>query len=96
MEFLEFITPELLVLVPVLYIVGAFIKHSERCANKYIPITLGLIGVVLAVLYVLATSTLTSTQDWMLAAFTAIIQGILCAGTAVYTNQLIKQSKEGK
>ncbi len=94
MEYLSsFIRPELLVLAPVLYILGAGLKKSQRVSDNFIPLLLGLAGVVLATAYVLGTSALTGWRDGVLAAFTAVTQGILCAGASVYVHQLIKQAK---
>lgn len=90
-EFLkEFIKPELLVLVPVLYLVGAAMKKSKM-KNEYIPITLGAIGIILSMLYVGATCQYPSWRDVLLALFTGLTQGVLCAGASVYVNQLAKQ-----
>ena len=88
----EFVKPELLVLVAVLYFIGMMLKRSETFASKYIPAVLGLFGIALACLWVLGTETLDNGQDILLAAFTAIVQGIICAGLAVYCNQIIKQA----
>lgn len=90
MNFQQYIKPELLILIPVLYIVGVGIKKSN-VADKFIPLILGIIGVLLAGLYVFATSPITGTQAVFTALFTALTQGILCAGASVYTNQVIKQ-----
>lgn len=95
-EFTNYINPALLVLIPVLYIIGKFIKQSEKIRDNYIPAILGGLGVLLAVLWVLSTSDVHTAQGWFLAAFTAFVQGILCAGAAVYANQLIKQAGDGK
>ena len=86
----EYIKPELLVLIPVLYFIGVGLKKSE-VKNKYIPWILMLSGVVLSTLYVLGTSGITA-----VAVFTAITQGILCAGASVYVDQLIKQSNKAE
>ena len=86
----EFIKPELLILIPVLYIVGAGIKKT-KINDKFIPILLGSISIVLTGLYVYATSDLGNGKEVVLAIFTAITQGILLAGTSVYANQLYKQ-----
>ena len=75
----EFVKPELLVLVPVLYLVGVAIKKSKM-KNEYIPITLGAIGIILSMLYVGATCQYQSWRDALLALFTGLTQGILCAG----------------
>ena len=90
----EFIRPELLVLIPVLYIIGAALKKSGMFPDKHIPITLGLIGVVLAAIYIASTVSFVGSAEVFSAIFMAITQGVLCAGASVYFNQVIKQ--EGK
>lgn len=91
---MDFIKPELLVLVPVLIVLGGFLKRAAWFADKNIPAVLGLTGIVLAALWVAGTSDLSTTQAILLAIFTAIIQGFICAGAAVYCNQLAKQTKK--
>lgn len=88
---MEFIKPELLVLIPALYFIGCMLKKSQAFADKYIPLTLGLIGIALAALWVAGTSTLDTTQAILLAVFTAIVQGVIVAGLSVYANQIYKQ-----
>ena len=88
----QFIKPELLILAPVLYIIGAGLKKSQRISDNFIPLILGLCGVVLATAYVLGTSDISGWRGGILAAFTAVTQGILCAGASVYVSQLIKQA----
>lgn len=90
----EFIRPELLVLIPVLYFIGVALKSAQAFADKHIPLALGAVGVALAALWVVATSTIASPQDGALAIFTAIVQGVLVAGASVYIDQLIKQAKK--
>lgn len=90
----EFIRPELLVLIPVLYFVGMGLKSAQAFADKHIPLALGAVGVALAALWVVATSAITSPQTAALAVFTAIVQGILAAGASVYVNQVVKQAKK--
>lgn len=91
MDFQEFIKPEMLILVPVLYAIGSLLKASEL-KNKFIPIFLGAISIFLNIIYILGTNNLTEFQDILMALFTAITQGILTAGAAVYSNQLFKQA----
>ncbi len=90
--FKEFVKPELLVLVAVLYFVGMGLKKARNVPDRYIPYLLGAIGIVLSVVYVCATSVLDGWQAVLMAVFTAVTQGILCAGCSVYVNQLLKQS----
>lgn len=91
---MEYIKPELLVLIPVLYFIGLMLKNTQAFADKYIPAGLGIIGVVLCALWVAGTSTLDSLQAILLAVFTAIVQGVIVAGMAVYANQIYKQAKK--
>lgn len=93
MEFQEFIKPELLILIPVLYLIGIAIKKSS-VADKHIPWILGVVGVVFAGVYLFATEEIVGIQAVATAVFTAFTQGVLCAGASVYTNQIIKQSKK--
>ena len=86
-----FIRPELLVLVPVLYFIGIGLKKSETVKDKHIPMLLGACGVVLAAVWVGATTVFNGYQDALVAIFASITQGILCAGATVYVNQIIKQ-----
>ena len=98
MEYItQFISPELLVLVPVLYFVGAGLKRSQSVADRHIPVILGAAGVALATVYVLATGALTGAQAVLTGVFSGVVQGVLCAGASVYVNQIIKQSgKDGE
>ena len=87
----DFIKPELLILVPVLYLVGVALKASA-IADKFIPWILGAVGVVLSFIWLLATSFPTNIEGVFLLIFTGIVQGVLVAGGSVYINQLIKQA----
>lgn len=86
MDFRDFIAPELLVLVPVLLIIGKIIKETSFIPDKAIPAILGVVSIVISLCYVIGTAASTWT-----AIFTAVTQGILCAGAAVYGNQIWKQ-----
>ena len=91
MSFTEYIKPELLVLVPVLYLVGMAIKRSE-IRDKLIPWILGGAAIVLSAIWILANCECATTADVFTAIFTAITQGVLIAGASVYANQLVKQT----
>jgi multidrug transporter EmrE-like cation transporter len=86
----EFIKPELLILVPVMYIIGMGIKASS-INDRLIPFILGFVSIILSALYVIATTDLEGTKQIAMAIFTAITQGILIAGASVYFNQMFKQ-----
>ena len=89
----EFIKPELLMLIPVLYIIGAGFKKTTLIKDKFIPVALGLISIFLAGLWVFATTPVSGAREIIMAIFTALTQGVLLAGAAVYTNQVYKQLK---
>lgn len=98
MEYLEvikeYVKPELLVVAIVLYFIGMGIKNTEKISDKYIPIILGIAGVVISAIYIVATSIFNGYQSVLMAIFTAIVQGIMVAGLSVYANQLIKQTQK--
>lgn len=91
MSFTEYIKPELLILVPVLYLVGMAIKRSS-IADKFIPWILGGVSVVMSAIWIFANCECGSTADIFTAIFTAITQGVLIAGASVYANQIVKQT----
>ena len=91
----EFIKPELIVLIPVLYLVGVNLKRSE-ILDKHIPWMLGAFSVVLCFLFIMATSYIGGWKEALMAIFSSITQGILCAGASVYVNQLVKQASKSE
>lgn len=91
-QIINYVKPELLIVAVMLYFVGCFLKKAEAVSDKYIPFILGGTGIVVCGLYVAATVSATTAQDILMAIFTAIVQGILVAGLAVYANQCKKQS----
>lgn len=91
-EIMNYVKPELLVVAVVLYFLGMALKQADTIKDKYIPLILGGISIVLCAIWVLATSTLGSGQDVAMAVFTAITQGILVAGLSNYVNQIVKQA----
>ena len=68
----DFIKPELLVLIPVLYIVGRGFKKTSLIKDKFIPLLLGSISILLAGLYTFATSDVNGIKEITMAIFTAI------------------------
>ena len=93
MEMKEFIKPELLILIPVLYIVGIGLKKS-KLSDTLIPLILGGIAIVLSAAWVIATSDISTLKDVAYALFVSVTQGVLSAGASVYVNQLYVQSKK--
>ena len=93
-QVMNYIKPELIVVAVALYFIGMWLKQAAFIKNKYIPLIIGVIAVLLCSIWVLATCTLSTGQDVALAVFTAIVQGILVAGLSTYVNQFIKQMKK--
>lgn len=87
----EFIRPELLILIPVLYLLGVGLKRSKT-SDKHIPWVLGAVSITLSLLYIAATSDITKWQEMIMILFTGMTQGVLCAGASVYINQFVKQA----
>lgn len=85
-EVMTYIPSELLILIPVLYAVGFFVKKSQSVADKFIPLILGGVGIVVCWLFEFMTI-----GFGFEAVFNGIIRGILCAGVTVYINQVKKQ-----
>ena len=90
-ELQAFVRPELLILIPVLYFIGIGLKKSSQISDRHIPLILGVTGIALSALWVGSITVFTTYRDMLLGIFTALTQGILCAGASVYVNQLIKQ-----
>ena len=93
MDYQKYIKSELLILVPVLYLIGLGIKKS-KLADKWIPLSLGITGVALSAIWVIATSPISTAQDIATAFFTALTQGVLAAGASVYASQLHIQAQK--
>lgn len=94
MDMMELIRPEMLTLIPVLYLIGAGLKRAEVFENKYIPLGLGLLGALLGAAWLLVFRDAEYNMPQSLLMGT--VQGILCAGCSVYANQIYKQLKEEK
>ncbi len=84
MDFSSYLIEKMLVLVPVLYIIGMFIKSTPKVKDWLIPWIL--LGLGLAGAVAIGLTTGVPIVD-------AVIQGILVTGVTVLTNQLIIQTK---
>lgn len=82
MEMMDFVSENMLVMIPALYVVGMALKYST-VKDKYIPVTLIFAGIIGAI-------------GLGGASVENAIQGILVAGATVLGNQTIKQLKKGE
>lgn len=91
-QIMNYVKPELVVVSIVLFLIGIGLKKSQMIADKYIPLILGAIGIVICGIYVFATSEIQTSQEIAMAVFTALTQGVLVAGLSTYVHQIGKQS----
>lgn len=80
----QYVRSELLVVVPVLYIL-ARILSSSKVANRKIPIILLLVSVTLAGIYTFAVVPVNDFKTVLMAVFSSLIQGVLLSGSAVFS-----------
>ena len=95
MDWNEYLKPELSVLIPVLYLVGAALKKTS-VGDWRIPFLLGGGGILLAALYLLSTAFPGNGPQLFALLFSAVTQGILGAAGAVYANNLLNSIPSGK
>ena len=86
----EYVKPELLILIPVLYIIGVALKKSIL-SDKWIPIVLGVISITLCFIWISTHNTISSLAKFGIVFFTSVTQGVLLVGASVYANQVYKQ-----
>ena len=82
MDLLVYITKNALVVIPILLIIGVMFKDSKRFKDKYIPIILLVVGVLLTIGLRRNISADT------------IVQGVLVTAASVYLNQIVKQLRK--
>ena len=75
----KFLIEEALILIPVLYVIGMFLKSLEAIKDKYIPLIIWCFGIVLAMLI------LGLNVD-------GFIHGTLVAGASVFASQIYIQA----
>ncbi len=88
---MEFIRPELLILIPILNIIGMGLKDAKFFNDNKLPLALGAAGIFLSTCYMFAFVT---SDTWLQGVFTGIVQGVLVAGTSVYGHQVFKQMRK--
>ncbi len=84
MDIQKYLIQQMLILIPVLYVIGMILKSTPKVKDWIIPWVLLVIGVIFAVLIGMGAE---------IPIVDAVVQGILVAGVTVFTNQLIVQTK---
>ena len=90
-EIMDYVKPELLIVAIVLYFCGMWLKQAAFIKDKYIPLVLGIAGILFCGIWVISTASLDSGRDVLAAVFASITQGIVVAGLSTYMNQIFKQ-----
>lgn len=74
----KYIAENMYIVAVALYVLGMMLKNTPKIADWLIPYILGVVGILFGMVIV--------------GGYMGVLQGILCAGSAVYANQLIKQA----
>ncbi|SHE78703.1 phage holin family protein [Clostridium fallax] len=80
LDILQFVPQNIMILIPAIYILGIFLRNSPKIKNWTIPWILMVLGILGSIVI----------EGF---SFLAIIQGIIVAGMAVFTNQIVKQTR---
>ena len=72
-QIINYVKPELVVVSIALYFLGMWMKNSKRIKDNDIPIFLGIVGIIICGLYVIATCDLSGMQNISMALFTAVV-----------------------
>jgi len=86
-QLMALIEPQILILVPVLIIIGTGLKKMNIIKSWAIPITLGILGMIISVLILGFDKGFGAPII-----LEGMLQGILAAGMAVYAHQLTIQT----
>ena len=80
-QLISYVPTELGILVAALWVIGYFVKNTNKVPDAYIPFILIVLGIIGAI-SLNGLSTL------------SILQGIICAAVAVLGKNLVKQGSE--
>lgn len=93
----EYLSPELVFMIPVLVVIGRALKKSNRISDSLIPTILSVVGIPIALVTSLANrmDPMNNIQIvvWILM---SIGQGVFLGATAVGVHQFFKQHSEFK
>jgi len=83
----DYIKPELLILIPTLWLLGEIVKKTQ-VKKTLIPLIVGISGVCLAGLYIFSLLPSFNIRCVLSAMFASLTQGLLCAGGSVYAHEI--------
>lgn len=93
--FVDYIKPELLILIPTLWLLGEIVKKTQ-VKKTLIPLIVGISGVCLAGLYIFSLLPSFNIRCVLSAMFASLTQGLLCAGGSVYVHEIAKNIRKNK
>ncbi len=97
LSFKEYLSPELVFMIPILVVIGKGLKKSTRISDSLIPTILSIIGIPIALITSLASriDPMNRIQIivWILM---SVGQGVFLGATAVGAHQFFKQHSEFK
>ena len=64
---MSYVKPELIVVAVVLYIIGVGIKKMDVIKDKYIPCILGVLGILLCAIWVMANTSIGTVPEMLMA-----------------------------
>ena len=79
---LNYIVEDGLILIPVLYVIGYIIKHTNILSSRWIPLVLLVVSIVFSIFLL---------NDPIV---DRVIQGVLISGVTVFIDQIKKQNFE--
>lgn len=89
MQWLEFLDSKIVFLVAFTYVVGVFLRSTEKLDNKFIPLYLWVVAVIASIAYYLIEGGASTAQI----VFNGLVQGTFVAAVAVWGNQVYSQLK---
>lgn len=91
----EYLSPELVFMIPVLMVLGSMLKKSNRISDSLIPTILSIVGIPLAMITSLANKyDVMNTVQIIVWILMSIGQGVFLGTTSVGVHQLLKQQGE--
>ena len=86
---LQYIKPELLVLIPVLWAIGTQLKKMQKLPDWTIPLVLVIVAITFALSFVIITEGVTAVAVWA-----GLMQGLVIWSVEGQVYQTLKQAKE--
>lgn len=97
LSFKEYLSPELVFMIPILVVIGKGLKKSTRISDSLIPTILSIIGIPIALITSLASRIDPMNRIQMIVwILMSTGQGVFLGATAVGVHQFFKQHSEFK